>query len=227
MVASWTFNTGTTSAARLASSNVSAGLTVTALQMNPKADDVGVGANPNTVNDGFGFGGNSGEQVMFFHRANYFNNSTTPTPRPEGRFTTWGGPNIATGVGTTVDLSPMSFTVTTDASTTVTIHSISTNSVGGAYIAHFQEAGALPGAATVADSSNGFDVTPTLNVPVVLLPNSSKTFTVSWNSGNLNSSTLLNQIDLNATVVPEPSTAALAGLAGMWMLLRRRTVSKS
>ena len=115
-VAQWTFNTGTTSAARLASSNVSAGLTVTALQMNPKADDVGVDSVPDTVNDGFGFGGNSGEQVMFFHRANYTNTntntSTTPTPRPEGRFTTWGGPNLAAGVDTTVDNSPMSFTVT-------------------------------------------------------------------------------------------------------------------
>ncbi|MDB4553640.1 hypothetical protein N9012_04275, partial [Akkermansiaceae bacterium] len=82
VIAEWTFDTGANSAARLASSSVSTGATISGLSFNDSFTDVGPGAVPNDVHDGFGFGGNSGDQVIFLHRANYFDGSSVPSPRP-------------------------------------------------------------------------------------------------------------------------------------------------
>jgi hypothetical protein len=78
VIAEWTFNAGANSTARLASSGVPAGATISGLSFNSSFTDVGPGAVPNDVHDGFGFGGNAGDQVIFLHRANYFRRLGSP-----------------------------------------------------------------------------------------------------------------------------------------------------
>lgn len=229
-VATWTFNsTGSgTTAERLeialGANNVAGGLNVSRLLVNASHDFAGFNNLPNTVNDGYGFGGNAGQQVLFIHRANYFNTSATPDPRPEGRVTTWGNPANAAGVDTSVANAPLSFTIATDPMTTVTLNHLVVEGTGqGAqFLVHVQEAGAAsvgsPAASTVS-------MTVPLAAPVVIAAGSSKTITINLNSGNLNSAHIFNTLTLDGTVssVPEPSATVLATpLAALVLFSRRR-----
>jgi len=220
----WTFDTGASTAARMASSNNAAGVTVSSLSFNDSFSDFGPGAVPNDVHDGIGFGGNSGQQVMFLHRADYFDSSAVPSPRPTSAdYTSWGNGESA---GTGADLSsngnaPFAFTVTAGATETVTVESFTVERISGApTIFQFQEAGATVGPSVTANSNGDF--TALLNTPVVIGPGATKTFTFNVNSGSRNSSINLNDITLNGSVVPEPGSLALLAAGGLCVLRRRR-----
>ncbi|MGB1129788.1 MAG: hypothetical protein ACPG4K_07045 [Haloferula sp.] len=213
VLAEWTFNTGGTSAARLASSNVAAGAHVSGLSFNDSFDDVGPGSIPSSVHDGFGFGGNSGDEVIFLHRANYFDGSAVPDPRPtEGDYTSWGS---GAEQGTGADLSmngnaPIAFTVTGDAISTVTIDSITVDFTSGAgFIVEFQEAGAAVGSSVTLNGGNPLD-DAVLNAPVVIAPGETKTFTININSGALDTGHNIDGFALNGTVVRDTAVPSLA-----------------
>ena len=85
----WTFDDDSSSATLLQSSSPSAGVTLSSLAIHADVTDFGNGSIPSGDDDGMGFGGNNGEQVMFWHRANYTN-----TNAPVGKTTTWGVPDV-------------------------------------------------------------------------------------------------------------------------------------
>lgn len=206
ILAEWTFNTGVTSTGRLASGNVAAGALVSRLSFNQSFSDFGPGAVPNDVHDGFGFGGNMGDQVIFLHRAEYFDTSEVPAPRPtEDDYTSWG---IGSSQGTGADLNtngnaPIAFTVTGDAISTVTIESITVDfTSGGGIIFGFQEAGDTSGATVTLNGATPLLDVP-LDAPVTIGPGETKTFTININSGALNSLHNIDGISLNGNVVRE------------------------
>lgn len=214
-VAQWTFdNTGSGTQAQrmpvaLGASSVASGLTVTPLNVNASfVDFAGFNNLPGSVNDCYGFGGNSGELLLFIHRANYFNDSPTPDPRPVGGVTTWGEAVNFPGVDTTVPNAPLSFTITTDSLTTATLNSVNIAGVGigNVYLAGFQEAGATFGLAS--EASNISAVAP-LRSPVVIGPSQSKTFTINLNSGVLNSDHAFNTVSVSGSISTAGNTYAI------------------
>jgi hypothetical protein len=202
----WTFdNTGTGSqstrlAHALASSNVAAGLSLSALSVNSSFDFAGFNNLPDTVNDGYGFGGNAGQRVLFLKRAAYDNNSPSPTPRPEGRATRWGPANGA-GISTSVAGAPMSFTVSTDPLTSLAVNRLLIEGTGqGAdYFIRIQSADAAAGQSPAAGRSS---MTTWLNNPVVLGPDETRTFTINLDSPALNSVHIINTISLYGSTAP-------------------------
>jgi hypothetical protein len=215
----WTFNTGATTTDRMASSNNAAGVTVSNLMFNDSFEDFGPGAVPNDANDGIGFGGNSGQEVMFLHRANYFDGGA-----PAGKWTSFGN---GTQAGTGADLSsngnaPFAFTVTAGASETVTVESLSVDWLTSAdIIFQFQEAGESVGSSVTFNGGNpSGDVL--LTSPVVIGPGETKTFSFNVNSGALDTKHLINAFGVNGTVIPEPGSLALLGLGGLLIARRRR-----
>ncbi|MGL4400811.1 MAG: hypothetical protein ACRCXD_13145 [Luteolibacter sp.] len=193
----WTFNNSSNVATALQSSGVASGAFVSSLVINPSHDSAGVNAVPNSVNDGFGFGGNAGQDVIFLSRAQYFNSDPDTDNsgiRPVGRVTTWDSSDTTTGG------SPLSFTVTADAISTLTIDSLEVHKISGAaLIGAFQEAGGAIGeSVTLLDGDQ--TETLALNAPVVIQPGQSATFTMYANSGNLDSGHNLNQISLSGSV---------------------------
>ena len=227
VIAEWTFDAGANSTARLASSGVPAGATISGLSFNGSFTDVGPGAVPNDVHDGFGFGGNGGDQVIFLHRANYFDGSAVPSPRPTvSDYTSWGQ---GSAQGTGADLSsngnaPIAFTIGADAVTSVTVDSLTIDfTSGGASIWQIQEAGAVEGAPGTLNSGNPL-ITVALNAPVVIGAGESKTFTINVNSGALNSLHNIDGLALNGTVasIPEPSSGILLCLGALALTRRQR-----
>ena len=206
VLAEWTFDTGPTSVERLASGGVAAGALVSGLMLNQSFTDFGPGAVPNDVHDGFGFGGNLGDQVIFLHRAEYFDASEVPAPRPsEDDYTSWGD-GSAQGTDAELDVNgnaPIAFTVTGDAISTVTIEGITVDfTSGGGIIFGFQEAGSTSGAAVTLNGANPLLDVP-LDAPVVVGPGETKTFTININSGALNSLHNIDGILLNGSVERE------------------------
>ncbi len=206
-IARWTFDSGTTSAQRLAASNFSQASPVSALGFNTSFTDFGLGVVPSGANDGFGFGGNSGDNVIFLKRANYFSDSPVPTPRPtEQAYSSWGA---GAGVGTGADLSmignaPISFTVSADALASVTVYSVTVDFTSGSdIIFQFQEAGAPEGTGATLRASSPLATLP-LPTPVEIGPGQTKTFTININSGNLNSNHNIDSIALNGMIVSPP-----------------------
>lgn len=202
----WTFDhTGSGSqAARLASalgsSDVASGLSLSPLSVNASFDFAGFNNLPNSVNDGYGFGGNAGQQVLFISRADYDNNSPSPNPRPESRATTWGPAN-GTGISTSVAGAPLSFTVSTNPFTTLTVNRLLVEGTGQGddYLVRFQSADAATGQSPAAGRSS---MTIWLNSPVVLGPSETRVFTVNLDSAALNSGHLINTISLFGTTAP-------------------------
>lgn len=197
----WNFNTGANSTARLASSSVVGGATISGLVMNSSGGfgfrDVGVNAVPNNEHDGYGFGGNGGEQVMFTHRANYFDGAGTD---PVNDYTSFAS---SLDQGTTAGLgdgnAAVSFTVTADAGKTVTVESVTCHKVSGdAFILGIQRAGETFGT-TVTLVGNATD-TAYLATPITVSDGDTQTFTMSFNSGALNTVHNLNEFILNGTV---------------------------
>ena len=88
----------------------------------------------------------------------------------------------------------------------------------------FQEAGTQPTQDITLRSNNLVD-TVSLSSSITLSAGQTKTFSISLNSGSLNSGHAVNEFVLNgAVVVPEPATYALLGglFALGWVMLRRR-----
>ena len=207
VVGQWTFNNSSNVATALQSSGVASGAFVSSLMINPSHDSVGVNAVPNTVNDGYGFGDDSGQNVMFFNRAEYFNNTNDTSNggiRPVGRTTTWDS------AATIIEGQPISFTVTADAISTLTIDSLEVHKVSGAaLIGAFQEAGSAAGASVTLLNGDQTKTLP-LNAPVVIQPGQSATFTMYANSGNLNSGHSLNRISVNGSVSSDATIPPVA-----------------
>ena len=225
-LAEWTFNSGATSVELLAPSDVVEGATISGLSFNDSFTDFGPGAVPNDVHDGFGFGGNGGDQVIFLHRANYFDGSAVPSPRPTvSDYTSWGqGSAQGTGAGSSNGNAPIAFTIGADAATSVTVDSLTIDfTSGGASIWQIQEAGAVEGAPGTLNSGNPL-ITVALNAPVVIGAGESKTFTINVNSGALNSLHNIDGLALNGTVasIPEPSSGILLCLGALALTRRQR-----
>lgn len=208
VIGEWTFDTGSTSGGRRAASGLVPGVaSLTALEFNT-FDDVGPGAIPNAMHDGIGFGGNSGEQVAFIHRAEYFDDSAVPSPRPTADdFTSFGAGDVqGTTAGEGNGHAPVSFTVTAQAGARIIIYSLAVEWLSGsALIAGFQEAGADAGQTVTLNSGNKTDAA-VLNAPVVIEAGEAKTFTISLNSGALNSFHNINAFALHGSVelISEP-----------------------
>lgn len=190
VVGEWTFDSGATTAERLAISAVQTGVTIFPLAVNPAVDDFGPEAVPNNDEDGMGFGGTvNGNQVLFWHRANFFNSDGIGT-------TTWAAPG-SDGIDTTSATAPMSFTVTAKSGYDITIESITVESENSGYLIFFQEAGRPAG----AESGGVTEVTTALlNSPVIISSGTSKTFTLNWNSGALNKFFIVDAILVNGAV---------------------------
>ena len=228
----WNFdNQGTVSTA-LSSSNLDAGVSIlSSLQFNTSGgfgfDSAGVNAVPDTLNDGYGFGGNSGEQVAFIHRATYFDGSSVPDPRPTvDDYTSFGegaleGTTAALGNGN----APLSFSITAGLQgLRIDSLMIDTTNANADLIVGFQRAGDAAGSTVTLNSGNLMD-TADLTSSIVVSAGTSQTFTISLNSGSLNTGHVVNEFVLNGAVIPEPGTYALmAGTLalGAVMLRRRR-----
>jgi hypothetical protein len=207
-IAAWTFNTGMTSAERRAASSVPPGAAVSGLAFNTSFIDFGPGVVPTGAHDGFGFGVNSGDSVIFLKRANYFDGSTVPNPRPTAEnYTSWGAGSTA---GTGANLSangnaPIIFSVTAGARSTVTVVSLTVDFTSGSNIIfQFQEAGAAPGGGITFSASNRLATLP-LAAPVVIGPGETRTFTINLNSGGLNTNHNIDGISLNGAVESDAS----------------------
>lgn len=239
VLAEWTFNDNSSLANALSSSNVDAGVsTVSGLQMNSSGgfgfEFAGLNNVPNSVNDGYGFGGAGGEQVMFTHRADYFDNAAVgggPNEKPDANsYTSWG-PGDSGGIpqGTTAGLgdgnAPVSFTVSAGAQD-VRIDSLTTTiaalNPGAALIVGFQEAGAAAGPTVTLNAGSSWTGTSLLASPVVIGAGQTKTFTFNLNSGSLNSNHNIDGFALNGEVIPEPSVGILIGLAAIALIRRKR-----
>lgn len=235
VLAEWTFNDTSSLVNALSSSSVDAGVSsVSGLQMNSSGgfgfDFAGLSNVPNSVNDGYGFGGAGGESVMFTHRANYFDGSAVP-PRPNASsYTSFGAGDTGGGPqGTTAGLgdgnAPVSFMVTAGAqdvridSLTSTIASANP---GATLIVQFQEAGAAAGTQVTLNGGSGWTNTSLLTSPLVIGAGQTKTFTFNLNSGALNSFHNIDEFVLNGEVIPEPSAGILLGLGALALTLRRR-----
>ncbi len=123
--------------------------------------------------------------------------------------------------------APFKFTVTAGATQTVTIQSITmtASSSSGANTAVYFGFGNT--AETDYGTIIGFapaESTSTANLPsdYVIAPGDSRTFYIDVNSSNGDSTHQFSNFKINGTVVPEPSTFAIAALAGIALLHRRR-----
>ena len=195
VLAEWSFNSGGTAAARLASSSVPAGFTVTGLSFNGLTTDVSSGAGffnaqegggsviPGATNngaavdyDGIGFGGNNSEQVIFMHRAN-FADGAGPNP---GDYTSFG-PSEGTTAGDGDGNAAISFQVTATTEPVVVIGVTARQFGNDALKFGVQQAGAAAG---VMATVNRSIATAYLNSPVIVAAGETKTFTISLDSTN-------------------------------------------
>lgn len=177
--------------------NVATGAGLSELGVNPSIGYAGGNNVPPSGPDGFGFGGNLGEQVMFWRRA------------ANGQSSLWGTANDSR---TPIAEAPMNLTVSADPGFEVTVDSILIESVNSPdAINNLQVDGAPVGAAvTSAVTTNPYRQNLVLlDVPVTVAGGTSTTFTVLWNSGSFDQLHKVNFIDVNGSVVPEPSTALL------------------
>ncbi len=160
------------------------GLSTLGTNTTTQLDFAGFNNVPGTAYDGYGFGGNYGDQVMFFYRAE------------SGYESAWDKSDTSSAV------QPLHFTVSADAGFMVRIESITVDpgQNGTPTIYAFQEAGTARGDDFV--SSTGGVVN--LNAPVNIETGTSKTFTIYLNSGNFNSTHQFDNIAVNGYVIPEP-----------------------
>ncbi len=225
VLAEWTFNDTSSQAAALGATSVAAGTTVSGLCFNDSFDFAGLNNVPSSVHDGYGFGGASGANVIFLHRANYFDGSGTPPKENASDYTSWGnGASEGTGDTLTADgNAPVVFTVTADVGQSITLESLTFDRVGGNNtIIQFQEASATVGPSVTLTSNTDFVVA--LNAPVIIGSGQTKSFTFNLNTGALNHSINIDDITLNGSVtpIPEPSAGILLGLGALALTLRRR-----
>ncbi len=217
-LAAWDFNTGATAAERLAASNAVAGVTVSGLSFNDLSTDKNSGlgffnaqegggsvlpwhsSNGVATNyDGIGFGGNSGEQVMFLHRATFFDGDAVPNPRPTvDDYTSFGtGAAQGTTVGNGDGNAPVSFTVNNTGTESVNVVGLKVHITSGSsgLIFGIQEAGAAPG--TTATVTVGSTATAYLSGGgVVVGSGQTKTLTINLDTGALHSNQSVNYFEL-------------------------------
>ncbi|MEN8254824.1 MAG: hypothetical protein ABFR33_05070 [Verrucomicrobiota bacterium] len=142
--------------------------------------------------DGFSFGNNSGDQVMFLRRAA---SSSTPSAFDQNS-------------DTSAAVQPFSFTVSADATHDVVVSNIvvNTGSNGTPTIYALQEAGTARGTTVTYGASYGGTVS--LDAPVVVEAGTSKTFTIHLNSGAYGSLHYLNNIEVKGLATFSPVEAA-------------------
>jgi len=221
-LATWSFNDGGTSAERLAADNAVAGVTVSGLDFNGLSTDTGTvrgffDAQPGggisvlpwhesngvaTNYDGIGFGGNGGEQVMFLHRALFFDGSPVrPKPKAED-YTSFGDGSQGTTAGDADGHAPISFTVENAGTEDVNIVGLAVhNKDGGGFIFNIQEAGASPGT-SVTIGNGATDTALVSGGGVVVGVGQTKTFTININTGALDSRHSLNYFELISGAPP-------------------------
>lgn len=188
----WTFNTGTTTAERLVSSNLGFGVSsLSTLVFNDTFDDFEPNVIPNSDNDGLGFGGNGGEQVAFVHRAA---SGISPT--------SFGGT-----VGTTTNNAPIYFSITAGEQA-LQIDSLTVAMTGGTAILSVwcQQAGVAAG--TPASFSAGVPSTKTASFPdsVVVNAGQTETITIILNSSAFNSAHYIDEMVLNGSIIAGMAT---------------------
>lgn len=233
-LATWSFDgsggPGDSAAQRLAVENATAEIIVSDLDFNDLSTDTssdrgffnaqdGGGsvlpwapANGVATNyDGIGFGGNSGEQVMFLHRATFFDGSAVP-PKPKASdYTSFGeGGSQGTTAGDGDGHAPISFTVENTGTEDVNIIGLKSHMLGpDAFIFGIQEAGAAPGPTTTL-GSGGTGTAMLAGSGVVVGAGQTKTFTVSVNSGKLDSKHSVNYFELISGAPPVVATLEIA-----------------
>ena len=207
-IASWDFNTGTTSAARRALTTSVPEATVSSLNFNTSFVDAGVDVTPAVLNDGFGFGTNGGDLTLRVRRANYLDTSAVPDPRPtEQSYTSWGdGATAGTGANLAADgNAPIAFTVTANANAPLVISSLTVDWTGAGPISlQFQEAGATPGPSVTASGVQNTRYTLPLTSQVVIDPGHTKTFTINLDSAELGIAGNIDGLALNGVVASTP-----------------------
>ncbi|MEN8254821.1 MAG: PEP-CTERM sorting domain-containing protein [Verrucomicrobiota bacterium] len=195
----------------LSPSSEAAGATLSGLGFNVAQTLDFLGLNnlawPN-LNDAYSFGGAGGGQVMFFHRA-----------EAGAAGTAWGA-----GGSTDAGYTPLSFTLTAGAGYSISVDSITLGSQGAqgsAALWALQEENAAQGAFVQDAGAPGF-TTVNLAAPVAIAAGTSKTFTISINSYVHAADTFLDNVAVNGSVIPEPATIGLMGLAGVALIGLRR-----
>ena len=195
----WTFNDTSSLENALGSSNVFDDAEISGLKINRSGGFgfgfAGLNHVPADEHDGYGFGGNGGAQVLFLHRANYYDGAGTD---PVNDYTSFGlsphetqGTGAADGDGN----APISFTVTAGTQP-LRVDSLTLDlTSAGVLFFTFQEAGAAEGSATtVAPGTAG---TAALASPVIVNAGQTKTFTVNLASYGLDSYHNVNGLQLN------------------------------
>ena len=207
----WSFDDTSSQLTALAASNVIAGASVSGLTMNSFGgqgfDFAGLDSVPGSDHDGYGFGlAAQGVSVMFLHRANYYDGEG-PDAVSYTSFGPGGGDVIAQGTaaGLGDGYAPISFAVTAAVGGEVKVESLSVSiavaNPGAALFVGFQEAGALvAGSSVLVGEHPVFTMTSKLNAPVVIRSGQTKTFTISLNSGSVDSMHNVNGFTLNGLV---------------------------
>jgi hypothetical protein len=176
------------------------------------------GVIPDTDDDGYGFGGNNGEQVMFLHRANFVH-----TDEPTGNYTSFGSPTgIGANAGNGDGNAPMSFTVQAgaeDISITGLEFALAANNNTGALSFSLQYPGSPAAITDMVSVDNLQSIKQTFASDIFIVrANSSKTFTIALDSQAKNSAYTLNQITLHGHVyVPEISSSAF--IMGLFVVM--------
>ena len=212
LIGEYTFNdtgSGTTAermAVAMGATSVATGATLSQLGTNTttQLDFGGFNNTTATDNDGFSFGSNSGNSLLWFYRA------------ASGQPSAWGS-TVGTGAAT----APLNFTVTADAVHDVTIESVSIDQKTGTdFIYYLQEAGTTRGTPHTIANAGIEDVA--LDSSVTILAGTSKTFTLLLNSGAYNQVDWINGIAVNGSVVPEPATFGMMALASLGAFVVRK-----
>ena len=161
---------------------------------------------PNTDYDGYGFGANiHASKVIFFYRAEQYYE------------TAWFINNNMSAA-----VQPLNFTVTAEPGCMITVESITITPGARIYTVYAcQEA--LTG--TVLGTTYGTDTYDPLEVPLdtpVEISSTSKTFTIYMNSVAYGTPNQFDNIAVNGTVVPEPVTIGILGLATFGLIIFQR-----
>jgi len=181
--------------------------------------DPGPAVIPDTDDDGYGFGGNNGQDVMFLHRANFASGSASEVG---GQYTSFGSP---TDIGADDEngdgKAPMSFIVEAgdeDISITGLTFELAGNNTANLSFS-LQDPDRPAAFSDMISLHNNETKTQTFESDIFIVEaNSSKIFTIALDSGNINSAHTLNQITLHGHVhVPEISSSSL--IMGLFVVM--------
>jgi len=208
-VSSWTFDSGATPNARLASSGTATGLTVSQLTFHPAFNAVPALVNNeettlNALSTNDRWAADSGIGILRMRRADYLQESAPP-----GRSATYNSTSTATSGAAGTLGAPIWFSVTTDSLTEATIHAIAITNPGGGSAAtyHFAKSGDPLGTGVS-------DVQPTIHLPTPITLGANETAFFSINIGSAATATNnnINQINLLGTTEALPPPPPPIGL---------------